>query len=136
MISQFTIYMYLTHFSDVNHTFVRPSEITLSRFNYAWYYIIIKDIIVLLYWTKQNNNTREIIRYFMDVQKRATFLGVISSHAQIPKLIFFLRAHCNGKRGNFFWRIENTVIIFHLVSIVKYNNIQLWPSWEVNIHNY
>ena len=48
-----------------------------------------------------DNNAREIIRYFIDVQKRAKFLGVISSHAQIPKPIFFLRAHCNGKRGLF-----------------------------------
>jgi hypothetical protein len=69
-----------------------------------------------------DNNARDIIRYFIDVQKRATFLGVISSHAQIPKPIFFLRAHCTGKGGYFFSRTENTVIIFHLVSIVKYNN--------------
>ena len=48
-----------------------------------------------------DNNAREIIRYFIDVQKRTKFLGVISSHALIPKLIFFLRAHCNGKRGLF-----------------------------------
>ena len=48
-----------------------------------------------------DNNAREIIRYFIDVQKRAKCLGVISSHAQIPKPIFFLRAHCNGKRGLF-----------------------------------
>ena len=61
-----------------------------------------------------DNNAREIIRYFIDVQKRAKFLGVISSHAQIPKPIFFLRAHYNGKRGYFFSRTENTVIIFHL----------------------
>ena len=61
-----------------------------------------------------DNNAREIIRYFIDVQKRAKFLGVISSHAQIPKPIFFLRAHCNGKRDYFFSRTENTVIIFHL----------------------
>ena len=27
-----------------------------------------------------------------------------------------------GKGGHFFSRTENTVIIFHLVSIVKYNN--------------
>jgi len=27
-----------------------------------------------------------------------------------------------GKGGYFFSRTENTVIIFHLVSIVKYNN--------------
>ena len=45
-----------------------------------------------------DNNAREIIRYFIDVQKRAKFVGVISSHAQIPNPIFFLRAHCNGKR--------------------------------------
>jgi hypothetical protein len=29
-----------------------------------------------------------------------------------------------GKGGYFFSRTENTVIIFHLISIVKYNNIQ------------
>ena len=29
-----------------------------------------------------------------------------------------------GKGGYFFSRTEHTVIIFHLVSIVKYNNIQ------------
>jgi len=29
-----------------------------------------------------------------------------------------------GKGGYFFSRTENTVIIFHLVSIVKYNNIR------------
>jgi hypothetical protein len=65
-----------------------------------------------------DNNANEIIRYCIDVQKCAKFLGVISSHAQIPKPIFFIRAHCNGKKG---------VISFHLqkilVSIVKYNNI-------------
>jgi hypothetical protein len=59
------------------------------------------------------------------VQKRAKFLGVISSPAQIPKPIFFLRAHYNG--GYFFSRTENTVIIFHLVSIVKYNNKRYHP---------
>jgi hypothetical protein len=48
-----------------------------------------------------DNNPREIIRYVIDVQKRAKCLGVILSYAQIPKLIFFLRAHCNGKRGLF-----------------------------------
>ena len=72
-----------------------------------------------------DNNAREIIRYFIDVQKRAKFLGVISSHAQIPKRILFVRAHSTGKGGYFFSRTENTVIIFHLVSIVKNNNIQL-----------
>ena len=40
-----------------------------------------------------DNNAREINRYFIDVQKRAKFLEVISSHAQIPKPIFFLCAH-------------------------------------------
>ena len=65
------------------------------------------------------------IGYFIDVQKRAKFLGVISSHAQIPKPIFFSYVHITtGKGGYFFSRTENTVIIFHLVSIVKYNNIQ------------
>ena len=29
-----------------------------------------------------DNNAREIIRYFIDVQKRANLLGVISSHAE------------------------------------------------------
>ena len=48
-----------------------------------------------------DNNAREIIRYFIDVQNRAKFLGVISSHAQIPKPIFILRAYYNGKRGLF-----------------------------------
>ena len=47
----------------------------------------------------------------------------MTSHAQILKPIIFLRVHCNGKRGYFFSRRENTVIIFHLISIVKYNNI-------------
>ena len=48
--------------------------------------------------SRSDNNAREIIRYFIDVQKRAKFVGVISSHAQIPNPIFFLRVHCNGKR--------------------------------------
>ena len=48
-----------------------------------------------------DNNAREIIRYIIDMQKRIKFLRVISSHVQIPKPIFFLRAHCNGKRGLF-----------------------------------
>ena len=69
-----------------------------------------------------DNNAREINRYFIDVQKRAKFLEVISSHAQIPKPIFFSYVHiATGKGGYFFSRTENTVIIFHLVSIVKYN---------------
>ena len=70
-----------------------------------------------------DNNAREIIRYFIDEQERVKYLRIISSHAQILKSIIFLRVQCNWKRGYFFSSRENTVIIFHLVSIVKYNNI-------------
>ena len=69
-----------------------------------------------------DNNAREIIRYFIDVQKRAKLLGVISSHEQIPKPIFSYVHIATGKGGYFFSRTENTVIICHLVSIDKYNN--------------
>ena len=74
-----------------------------------------------------DNNAREIIRYFIDVQKCAKFLGVISFHTQILKPIFFLRAHCNGKRGLFLFAYRKYCYYFPsfsiiLVSIVKYNN--------------
>ena len=51
-----------------------------------------------------DNNAREIIRYFIDEQERDKYLGVISSHAQILKSIIFLRVHCNGKRGLFLFK--------------------------------
>ena len=107
-------------------------EIILSRLNYFGYYITMKNIIILLYWTKlgmfghakstkiplyyyiwaapESTGSRhdsrwqqasEIIRYFIDVQKRAKLLEVISCHAQMTKSIFFLRAHCHGKRRLF-----------------------------------
>jgi hypothetical protein len=69
-----------------------------------------------------DNNAREIIIYFIDVQKRAKFLGVISFHAQIPNRYFSYVHIATGKVGYFFSRTEDTVIIFYLVLIVMYNN--------------
>ena len=70
-----------------------------------------------------DDNAREIIRYFIDVQKRAKFVGVISSHAQIPKTDIFPTCTLQREKGVISFHVQkNTVIIFHLVSIVKYNN--------------
>ena len=49
------------------------------------------------------------IGYFIDVKKRAKFLGVISSHAQTPKPIFF--PTCTLQR-------EKRVISFHVQKIL------------------
>jgi hypothetical protein len=80
-----------------------------------------------------DNNAREIIRYFIDVQKFAKFLGVISSHAQIPKPIFFLRAHYNGKRGLILFTYRKYCIIFHLVSPNRVLCTVKTRSWRYNI---
>jgi hypothetical protein len=67
-----------------------------------------------------DNNAREIIRYFIDVHQ---------IFAQIPNRYFSYVHIAMGKGDYFFSRTENTVIIFHLVSIVKYNNICCLFVW-------
>jgi hypothetical protein len=55
---------------------------------------------------------------------RQIFRGYLVPRADTQTDIFSYVHIATGKGGYFFSRTENTVIIFHLVSIVKYNNIQ------------
>jgi hypothetical protein len=61
-----------------------------------------------------NVQTREIIRY--------------------PNRYFTYVHIAPGKGSYFFSRTENTVIIFHLVSIVKYNNKCYYYTSYINYH--
>jgi hypothetical protein len=58
-----------------------------------------------------DNNGREIIRYFIDVQRRAKLLGVISSHAQIPKPIFFY-VHIATEKGVISFHVQKILLLF------------------------
>ena len=61
-----------------------------------------------------DNNAREIIRYFIDVQKRAKFLGVISSHAQIPKPIFFPTCTLQREKGVISFHVQKILLLFSI----------------------
>ena len=75
-----------------------------------------------------DNNAREIIRYFIDVQKHTKFLRIC------PNPYFSYVHIATGKGGYFFSRTENTVIIFHLVSIVKYNNTYYYINYQAHMY--
>jgi hypothetical protein len=61
-----------------------------------------------------DNNAREIIRYFIDVQKRAKFLGIISSHAQIPKPILFTYLHIATGKGVISFHVQKILLLFSI----------------------
>ena len=72
------------------------------------------DIIVLLYWTEQ-----------LDILSMCQiFRGYFVPRTDTQTDIFSYVHIATGKGGYFYSRSENTVIIFHLVSIIKYNNHQ------------
>jgi hypothetical protein len=56
----------------------------------------------------------KIIRYFIDVQKRAKFLGVISSHVQIPKPIFFLTCTLQREKGVISFHVQKILLLFSI----------------------
>ena len=61
-----------------------------------------------------DNNAREIIRYFIDdVQKRAKLLGVISSHEQIPKPIFS-DVHIATEKGVISFHVQKILLLFSI----------------------
>ena len=61
-----------------------------------------------------DNNAREIIRYFIDdVQKRAKLLGVISSHEQIPKPIFSY-VHIATEKGVISFHVQKILLLFSI----------------------
>ena len=61
-----------------------------------------------------DNNATEIIRYLIDVQKRAKFLGVISSHAQIPKPMFFPTCTLQREKGVFSIHVQKILLLFSI----------------------
>jgi hypothetical protein len=61
-----------------------------------------------------DNNAREIIRYFIDVQKRAKFLGIISSHAQIPKPILFTYLNIATEKGVISFHVQKILLLFSI----------------------
>jgi hypothetical protein len=66
--------------------------------------------------------------FYRRAKARQIFRGYFAPRADTQTDIFFYVHIATGKEYYFFSRTENTVIIFHLVSIVKYNNMQVWPS--------
>ena len=54
------------------------------------------------------------IGYFIDVQKRAKFLGVISPHAQIPKPIFFSACTLQRQNGVNSFHVQKILLLFSI----------------------
>jgi hypothetical protein len=61
-----------------------------------------------------DNNAREIIRYFIDVQKRTKCLGVISSHAQIPKTDHFPTCTLQREKGVIYFHVQKILLLFSI----------------------
>ena len=61
-----------------------------------------------------DNNARETIGYFIDVQNRAKFLGVISSHAQIPKPIFFPTSTLQREKGAISFHVQKILLLLSI----------------------
>ena len=66
-------------------------KMTLSRFNNYGYWLLMKDITVLLYWTNMREITsywfdvlREITSYWFDVQKRTNFKQLFCATCRFP----------------------------------------------------
>ena len=91
-----------------------------------------KNIIVLLYCTKlgilgmlrlqefnvamipDDNNAREIIRYFIDVQKRGKFFGVISSHAADTQTDIFPTCTLQREKGVISFHVQKILLLFSI----------------------
>ena len=61
-----------------------------------------------------DNNAREIIRYFIDVQKRAKFLGVISSHAADTQTDIFPTCTLQRENGVIFFHVQKILLLFSI----------------------
>ena len=79
-----------------------------------------------------DNNASEIIRYFFDVQKRAKCLGLFRAMRRYQNRYLSYVHIATGKGGYLISRTENTVIIFHLVSMVK-NNDTIYHGLSINM---